>query len=62
MEPEPSWIRNASMTKSEDDAARSESRESVFSPIPILMMIGGGFATLVLAKAGWDLLRTYGGL
>ena len=50
------------MTKSDDDAARSESRDSVFSPIPILMILGGGFATLVLAKAAWDLLRIYGGL
>ncbi len=50
------------MTDSDDKAAKTESRESIFSPVPVIMMLGGGFATLVLAKAGWDLLRRYGGL
>lgn len=62
MEPSPRPVRNPSMTDSDDKAAKTESGESIFSPIPVIMMLGGGFATLVLAKAGWDLLRRYGGL
>ncbi len=62
MEPSPRPVRNPSMTDSDDKAAKTESRDSICSPIPVIMMLGGGFATLVLVKAGWDLLLRYGGL
>jgi hypothetical protein len=50
------------MTESDDDAAKGERGESVFSPVPVCIMIGGGFATLLMAKSAFDLLIRYGGL
>ena len=54
--------RTGFMTKSDDDAAKVERGESVFSPVPVCIMIGGGFATLLMAKSAFDLLIRYGGL
>ncbi|ALN72331.1 MULTISPECIES: hypothetical protein [unclassified Aureimonas] len=50
------------MADSENDAAKSERGESVFSPVPVCIMIGGGFATLMMLKSAFDLIRTYGGV
>ena len=50
------------MPESDDDAAKVERGESVFSPVPVCIMIGGGFATLLMAKSAFDLLIRYGGL
>ncbi len=50
------------MTDRDDDAAKRERGDSILSPIPIILIAFGGFATLVMAKAAWDLLRTYGGI
>ena len=49
------------MTKSDDNAAKSEHSDGVFSPIPILMMLGGGFATIALAIGAYRLLQAHGG-
>lgn len=49
------------MAESDDDAAKSEQSDGVFSPIPVLMMLGGGFATFAMALGAYRLLQTYGG-
>lgn len=50
------------MAESDDDAAKSEQSDGVFSPIPVLMMLGGGFATFAMALGVYRLLQAHGGL
>ena len=48
------------MAESDDDAAKGERSDGVFSPIPILIMLGGGFATYAMALGAYSLLQAYG--
>lgn len=51
-----------SMADSDKNAAKGKRGDSVFSPIPILIIVLGGYATLATARGAWNLLLTYGGL
>ena len=58
----PAQSRIVIMAESDDDAAKSEQSDGVFSPIPVLMMLGGGFATFAMALGVYRLLQAHGGL